>query len=151
MSKNWNADDWHLYLSQLLDTRTNFPNGMNIVALKIAETMDDLRVPDGFMILPVEATAMMALRGYQAPSVFEKNDYFGDYIDAAELPAALAPTHKFDDDERGWLLAAAAYRGCVNGYIETLERLAKDPTDEIATSWNKPLASTFTPENGNKP
>lgn len=42
MSKNWNADDWHLYLSQLVDTRANFPNGLNSVALKIAETVDGL-------------------------------------------------------------------------------------------------------------
>src|SRR6266705_2721689 len=97
--------------------------------LAIAQAILRIFIPKGFMLLPVEATAMMALRGYQAPDVFDKGDYFGDYIDAAELPAALAPTHKFDDDERGWLLAAAAYRGCVAGYVETLERLAKDPTD----------------------
>lgn len=43
MSKHWNADDWHLYLSQLLDARANFPNGLNTVALKISETMDEVR------------------------------------------------------------------------------------------------------------
>lgn len=98
-----------------------------------------LVVPEGFAILPIEPTSMMALRGYQVTNVFEDNDYFGDYIDAAELPKDLAPQHKFDDDERGWMLAAAAYRGCVAGYLETLRRLAKDPNDVVAHGWNEPI------------
>lgn len=101
-------------------------------------------IPEGFMLLPIEPTAMMALRGYQTTDVFEKGDFFGDYIDADELPAALAPTHKFDDDERGWMLAAAAYRGCVAGYLETQRRLAEDPTDKVAIGWNNPIATPVT-------
>lgn len=98
-----------------------------------------VQVPDGFAILPIEPTSMMALRGYQARNVFDENDGFFDYIDASEFPEALAPQHKFDDDERGWMLAAAAYRGCVAGYLETLQRLAKDPKDVVAFGWNTPI------------
>jgi hypothetical protein len=42
VSKQWNADDWHRYLSQLLDARANFPNALNTVALKIAEMIESI-------------------------------------------------------------------------------------------------------------
>jgi hypothetical protein len=42
-SANWNADDWHLFLCQHCDNRATSPNGMNRVALKIAETIERLR------------------------------------------------------------------------------------------------------------
>ena len=42
---NWNADDWHLLLSQYLDSRATHPNGLNTVALLIADSMDALRAP----------------------------------------------------------------------------------------------------------
>lgn len=40
----WNADEWHLFLCQHCDNRATSPNGMNKVALKIADTMDALRL-----------------------------------------------------------------------------------------------------------
>lgn len=104
-----------------------------------------VQVPEGFALLPIEPTSMMALRGYQAGNVFDENDTFSDYIDAAEYPKELAPKHRFEDDERGWMLAAAAYRGCVAGYLETLRRLEKDPADQVAISWNNPIRSPSVP------
>lgn len=40
----WNADEWHLFICQHCDNRATSPNGMNKVALKIADTMDALRL-----------------------------------------------------------------------------------------------------------
>lgn len=35
-----NADEWHLFLSEHLDNRANFPNGLTYVAVQIAEAID---------------------------------------------------------------------------------------------------------------
>jgi hypothetical protein len=40
---NWNADDWHLFLSQHLFDRPNQYNALATVALKIADTIDAVR------------------------------------------------------------------------------------------------------------
>ena len=41
--QNWNADDWHLFLCQHCDNRATSPNGMNTVALAIADELDRYR------------------------------------------------------------------------------------------------------------
>ena len=35
-----NADEWHLFLSEYLDNRANFPTGMTFIAVQIAEAID---------------------------------------------------------------------------------------------------------------
>jgi len=35
-----NADEWHLFLCELLDNRATYPNGMTYVAVQIAEAID---------------------------------------------------------------------------------------------------------------
>jgi len=35
-----NADEWHLFLSEYLDNRATFPNGMTFMAVQIAEAID---------------------------------------------------------------------------------------------------------------
>jgi hypothetical protein len=42
----WNADDWHLYLSERLDARANFPNALVSVALRISDIIEELRRND---------------------------------------------------------------------------------------------------------
>lgn len=99
-----------------------------------------LSCPDGFRLVPVRATAMMALRGAQATGIFDPNDTATDYFDSNEFPHELAPKHRFDDDdERPWILAAAIYNAAVEGHFETQRRLEADPNDAVALSWSKPF------------
>lgn len=39
--KDSNADAWHLFLSEWLDARALFPNGLKFMAVQIAEAIDD--------------------------------------------------------------------------------------------------------------
>lgn len=94
---------------------------------------------DGFVIAPKEPTAMMALRGGQAQDVFAEGDLLDDYLALDEIPQEFAPQHKLDDDERSWIVAAAAYRGAIKGLIECRQRLEKDPCDGVALSWSEPF------------
>jgi hypothetical protein len=40
--KNWNADEWHLFLCQHCDNRATSPNGLNKVALAIVDEIDEV-------------------------------------------------------------------------------------------------------------
>jgi hypothetical protein len=74
----------------------------------------------GYVIAPVEPSSIMAMRGYQATPVFEGSDGVFDYITLEDAPHVPGFTYerKFDDEERGHLVAAAAYRGAIRGYQE---------------------------------
>jgi hypothetical protein len=38
---SFNADEWHLFLCQHLDSRATCPNGLTYVAVQIAEALDE--------------------------------------------------------------------------------------------------------------
>lgn len=38
-----NADQWHLFLSEHLDSRAPSPHGLTFMAVQIAEALDDFR------------------------------------------------------------------------------------------------------------
>lgn len=67
MSKYWNADDWHLYLSQVLDARANFPSGLNAVALKIVNSMEELRAAPIAELTQTEVDLIAPLASGHAP------------------------------------------------------------------------------------
>jgi hypothetical protein len=101
------------------------------------------RRPD-LIVVPRTASHIMALRGTQATSVFEREeniDFVSDYLDLSEvgkIPGFDDLEDSIDVDERQWLLAAAVWRGCIQGY-EEWERLRKrDGDTHFVTSWLKP-------------
>lgn len=39
-----NADEWYLFLSEYLDSRANFPDGLTYIAVQIAEAIYDAEI-----------------------------------------------------------------------------------------------------------
>jgi hypothetical protein len=61
-----NADEWHLFLSEYLDNRANFPDGLTYMAVQIAEAIEASRpAPEGFVsveLLNIERSVSDDLR-----------------------------------------------------------------------------------------
>jgi hypothetical protein len=98
----------------------------------------------GYVIAPVEPSSIMAMRGYQASPVFEGSDGVFDYITLEEAPHVPGFTYerKFDDEERGHLVAAAAYRGAIRGYQEWNRRRENGEDQRFIDSWAEPVKNT---------
>lgn len=88
---NWNADDWHLLLSQYLDSRATHPNGLNTVALLIADSMDALRAPAATPPPPVSFMEAMNIveRGFDTWKDKPHNARWYSRIDGTPIPNDL--------------------------------------------------------------
>jgi hypothetical protein len=101
------------------------------------------RRPD-LVVVPRVASHIMALRGTQATSVFEREenlDFVSDYLDLSEvgkIPGFDDLEDSIDVDERQWLLAAAVWRGCIQGFEEWERSRRRDGDTPFITSWLKP-------------
>ena len=93
----------------------------------------------GFVIAPVEPSSIMAMRGYQASPVFEGSDGVFDYIDLTDAPFVPGFTYERKFDERGYLIAAAAYRGAIRGYQEWNRRREAGDDPRFIDSWAEPV------------
>jgi hypothetical protein len=106
--------------------------------------------PDGYMVVPRQASSIMALRGSQAsvgwadPYMDRAGEYF-KFDEAGECPAqdALAPKDRFDYDEREYWLVAAIWDGCIAGLDEWQRRWEVGKCDpEFLKSWERPYLET---------
>lgn len=95
----------------------------------------------GYVIAPVEPSSIMAMRAYQAHPVFEGDDGVFDYITLEDAPFVPGFTYegKFDEEERGYLVAAAAYRGAIRGYQEWNRRREAGDDPRFIDSWARPV------------
>ena len=95
----------------------------------------------GYIVAPVEPSSIMAMRGYQHHPVFDEMDGVFDYITLEDAPHVPGFTRdgKFDDEERGHLIAAAAYRGAIRGYQEWNRRRDAGENEAFIRSWADPV------------
>lgn len=104
------------------------------------------------IVVPRLATYIMALRGTQATNVFESQenlDFVSDYLDlrdVGKIPGFADREDSIDVDERQWLIAAAVWRGCIQGF-EEWERLRKrDGDTPFVKGWLNPCVLEATEE-----
>ena len=105
--------------------------------------------PDGYVVVPREASSIMAMRGAQA-----RVGWYEPYADCAceyfkfddkgesRLADALAPENRYHDDERQYWLAAAIWRGCIAGMEEWQARRTKEGATDFIKSWDGPFIPT---------
>lgn len=107
--------------------------------------------PDTHVIVPREASCIMAMRGAQAhvgwyePYGDMAMEYFRfDAKGESEVQDALTPAPRDDEDERTYWLAAAVWRGCIKGMEEWQVVRARDGDTTFVNAWERPYFAATT-------
>jgi hypothetical protein len=101
------------------------------------------RRPD-LVVVPRSASHIMALRGTQAGPVFMEPglDFVIDYIKLDEVGTVQGYRDRSDPaddvDERAWLVAAAVWRGCIEGFEEWKAYRRREGDTHMVRSWERP-------------
>ena len=101
------------------------------------------RRPD-LVVVPRQASYIMALRGSQGTKVFEPKsdvDFVTDYLDLKDVGSVKGfrdGSQLYDVDERAWLVAAATWRGCIGGFEEWERYRKKEGETPFVLGWLKP-------------
>jgi hypothetical protein len=110
---------------------------------KLAEAQKLL--PDGFVIVPRKASAIMAMRGAQArvgwyePHEDCAAEYFKfDEKGESAIQDRLAPQSRWDDDDREQWLVAKIWAGCIAGMEEWQKRREIDGDTKFIRAWEEP-------------